>query len=177
MTAAHLPQLRRQPRLYPEAGFSMLEAIISLAILALLLTLAFAGRSLINNRRLVGAARTVGTEIRWVEQRARSERRCWRLVFEPAVERYRIQYYAGGTWSALSSCTGGTWTEYTGAGGRELPQGIDLMSTSFRSNPPDTMQVSPYGNPNGGTVLLQSPNGEAREITVEVGGRVTIERP
>ncbi len=173
MTAAHLPQLRRQPRLYPEAGFSMLEAIISLAILALLLTLAFAGRSLINNRRLVGAARTVGTEIRWVEQRARSERRCWRLVFDPGAERYHIQSREG-TWSVGPGCSGGTWKAYTGPEGRSLPTGIDLVSTTFSL---DAMTVSPYGNPNAGKVRLQSPNGEAREITVEVGGRVTIERP
>lgn len=160
-------------RAYWEGGFSLLEVVIALAIMAIVLAAAFAGPSLIANRRLAGAARDLGGEVRWVEQRARTERRCWRLVFDPAAELYHIQFLAGGAWTASGGCAGGTWTAYTSAGGRGLAKSIDLVSTTFGS---DTMTVTPFGNPNAGTVVLQSPAGEQRRVIVNVLGRVVITR-
>jgi prepilin-type N-terminal cleavage/methylation domain-containing protein len=157
-----------------EEGFSLVETVVALAILAIVLGLAFSGRSLIDNRRLAGAARAVGTEVRWVEQRARTERRCWRVQFNPGTDTYEIQYLPRpGTWTPALGCSGGTWTDYTGVA-RPLPRRIDLVNTTFGS---DLMTVSPFGNPNAaGTILLQSPGGEQRRVTVNVGGRVTITR-
>ncbi len=152
------------------AGFSLVETVVALAILGVLLALAFSGRSLIDNRRLAGAARDLGTDVRWVEQRARAERRCWRMLFDAAAETYRIQFLAGGTWTPTGGCAGGTWTDYTGAP-RAFPFGVDLSSTTFGGN---IMTVSPFGNPNAGTIVLRSPGGEQRRVTVNVGGRVTI---
>lgn len=152
-----------------EAGFSILEAVVVLALMAIMLAAAFGGPSLIANRRLVGAARDMATEMRWVEQRARAERRCWRLVFDLAGEDYDIEFLAGGSWSAGGGCTGGAWTAY--ASGRPLARSIELVSTTFGS---DTMTVTPFGNPNAGTVVLQSPTGEQRQVVVNVLGRVVI---
>lgn len=152
-----------------EGGFSLIEAVVVLALMAIVLAAAFSGPSLIANRRLVGAARDLATEMRWVEQRARAERRCWRLVFDPAGEDYDIEFLAGGTWSAGGGCSGGAWTTY--ASGRPLARSIDLVSTTFGS---DTMTVSPFGNPNGGTVVLRGPTGGQRQVVVNVVGRVTI---
>ena len=152
-----------------EAGFSILEAVVVLALMAIMLAAAFGGPSLIANRRLVGAARDMATEMRWVEQRARAERRCWRLVFDPAGEDYDIEFLAGGSWSAGGGCTGGAWTAY--ASGRALARSIELVNTTFGS---DTMTVTPFGNPNAGTVVLQSPTGEQRQVVVNVLGRVVI---
>ncbi|MGH2454620.1 MAG: GspH/FimT family pseudopilin [bacterium] len=156
-----------------EEGFSLLEAVLVLVLMAIVLAAAFGGPSLIANRRLAGAARDLGGELRWVEQRARAERRCWRVVFDPAGELYHIHFLAGGSWTASGGCTGGTWTAYTASGPRALARSIDLFSTTFGS---DTMTVSPFGNPNGGTVVLQSPNGEQRRVIVNVLGRVLITR-
>lgn len=158
-----------RPRRAPD-GFSLVETVVALAILAIVLTLAFSGRSLIDNRRLAGAARDLGTEVRWVEQRARAERRCWRTLFAAAAETYVIQYLAGGVWTPTGGCNGGTWTDYAGAP-RTFPSGVDLVSTTFGGN---VMTVSPFGNPNAGTIVLRSPGGEQRRVTVNVGGRVTI---
>jgi len=148
-------------------GFSVLETVIAVVILAIVLALAFSGRSLIANRRLAGAARDLGTEIRWVEQRARTERRCWRIAFAPAAENYAIEYDTSGLWTPTGGC-GGAWTAYAT---RTMVRDIDLVSTTFGS---DRMTVSPFGNPNAGTVLLARPGGEQRRVTVNVGGRVTI---
>lgn len=152
-----------------DGGFSLIEAVVVLALLGIVLAAAFGGPSLLANRRLVGAARVLATEIRWVEQRARAERRCWRLILDPAGEDYDIEVLVGGAWSAGTGCTGGAWTTYTS--GRALARTIDLVSTTFGS---DTMTVTPFGNPNAGTVLLQGPTGGQRQVVVNVLGRVVI---
>lgn len=152
-----------------EEGVSLVESAVALAVLGLALALALSGRGLVHNRRLAGAARILGTDIRWVEQRARAERRCWRVVFDPGTESYAIQYLAAGTWTPSGGCRG-SWAGYPSAP-RRLPDGVDLLSTTFGGG---ILTVSPFGHPNAGTILLRSPAGERRRVTVNVGGRVTI---
>jgi type II secretory pathway pseudopilin PulG len=148
----------------------LIEALIVLALTAVVLALALSGRSLLDNRRLTGAARDLGTDVRFVEQRARAERSCWRIRFLPANDRYVIESHAAGTWTPGGGCAGGTWTTYRAAA---MPARIDLVNTTFGG---DLLTASPYGNPNGGTVVLQSAGGEQRRVTVNVGGRVVISR-
>lgn len=154
-----------------ERGFSIIEAVVVLAVLAIMLAAAFSGPSLIANRRLVGAARDLATEMRWVEQRARAERRCWRVVFDPAGNDYNIDFLAGGAWSAGGGCSGGAWTGYASDRPLDLARRIDLVSTTFGA---DTMTVSPFGNPNAGTILLRAATGGQRQVVVNVIGRVVI---
>ncbi len=154
--------------------------MVALAIMGIMMALAVGGRSLIDNRRLVGAARTLATDLRWVEQRARTERRCWRIEFDPgplpAGEHYHIQFLNEGSWTPAGGCTGGTWTNLRDV---FFPSRIDLDCTTF-GGLCDTavrqMTVSPFGNPNAGAVTLRTPQGEPRVVTVNVIGRVTITR-
>ena len=159
-----------------DAGFSLAEAVISIVILGILTALAFSGRSLIDNRRLAGAARDLGTDVRWVEQRARAERRCWRMVFSTAADTYVIEYLAGGVWTASLGCSGGAWTAYTAAA-RTLPPRMDLVSTTFTGN---ILEVTAFGIPTlpapTATIVLRSPGGEQRRVIINVGGMVTITR-
>ena len=159
-----------------DAGFSLAEAVISILILGILTALAFSGRSLIDNRRLAGAARDLGTDVRWVEQRARAERRCWRMVFSTAADTYVIEYLAGGVWTASLGCSGGAWTAYTAAA-RTLPSRMDLVSTTFTGN---VLEVTPFGIPTlpapTATIVLRSPGGEQRRVIINAGGMVTITR-
>lgn len=162
-----------------DSGFSLVEAVVAVAIMGIVLALAVGGRSMIENRRLVGAARTLATDIRWVEQRARTERLCWRIEFDPAGEHYHIQYLSGGSWTPGGGCTGGSWTDYTPVAGRFFPTGIDLDCTTFGGACDGVvrhMTGSPFGNPNAGSVRLRTPRGEPRVVTVNVIGRVTISR-
>ncbi len=156
------------------AGFSLAEALVSILILGILTALAFSGRSLIDNRRLAGAARDVGTDVRWTEQRARAERRCWRMVFDVAAETYVIEFLANGVWTASLGCSGGAWTAYTTAP-RTLPSRINLVSTTFAG---DILEVTPFGIPTlaapTATITLQSPGGEQRRVIINAGGMVTI---
>jgi hypothetical protein len=126
---------------------------------------------LINNRRLAGAARALGTDVRWVIQRAETERRCWRIDFDPAGELYHIQYLVGGSWTPGGGCSGGTWTDYTPVAGRFFARGVDLSATTFTSN---IMTFSPFGAMNAGLITLQSPGGEQRRVDVNDAGRVLI---
>lgn len=159
-----------------DAGFSLAEAIISILILGILTALAFSGRSLIDNRRLAGAARDLGTDVRWVEQRARAERRCWRMVFNTAADTYVIEYLAGGVWTASLGCSGGAWTAYTAAA-RTLPSRMDMVSTTFTGN---VLEVTAFGIPTlpapTATIVLRSPGGEQRRVIINAGGMVTITR-
>ena len=159
-----------------DAGFSLAEAVISILILGILIALAFSGRSLIDNRRLAGAARELGTDVRWLEQRARAERRCWRMVFNTAADTYVIEYLAGGVWTASLGCSGGAWTAYTAAA-RTLPSRMDLVSTTFTGN---VLEVTPFGIPTlpapTATIVLRSPGGEQRRVIINAGGMVTITR-
>ncbi|MGH7752252.1 MAG: pilus assembly FimT family protein [Gemmatimonadales bacterium] len=142
-----------------------------MAILGILVAAAIGGVSLINNRRLAGAARALGTDVRWVIQRAETERRCWRIEFDPPGEHYHIQHLLGGSWTPGGGCSGGTWTDYTSVAGRFFARGVDLLSTTFTSN---IMTVSPFGGMNAGLIILQSPGGEQRRVDVNDAGRVLI---
>ncbi|MGH2454616.1 MAG: pilus assembly FimT family protein [bacterium] len=156
-----------------DAGFSLAESVVALTILAIMTALAFTGPNLIANRRLAGDARVLGTDVRWVLQRAMTERRCWRISFDPPGEHYHIQYLAGGSWTAGGGCSGGTWTDYTAPAGRLLSRSIDLVSTSFAS---DIMTVTPYGDVTAGDVTLQRPGGEQRRVLINAIGRVLFTR-
>ncbi len=168
---------RRQAAVQPtDSGFSLVEVVVAVAIMGIVLALSVGGRSLIDNRRLVGAARTLATDMRWVEQRARTERLCWRIEFDPPGEHYHIQFLSGGSWTPAGGCPAGPWTNLRDV---FFPSRIDLECTSFGA-PCDSdvrwMIVSPFGNPNAGAVTLRTPQGEPRVVTVNVIGRITITR-
>jgi len=166
-----------------EAGFSLLELVVAVAIGGLLLALTFNGQSLLANRRLTGIARKLASDMRVLEQRARAERTCYRIVFDPVGNTYDIHRYNGTVSPAPvgggNQCTdGAAWSTSPAmkedAGdtvSRRMPSGVDLVSTSFLS---DTMAVSPLGNANAGTVTMRTPSGQDRQVVVEVMGRVRI---
>jgi Tfp pilus assembly protein FimT len=154
-------------------GITLVEAVVALAIIGILMVLSISGLGLLDNRRLAAAARTVVSDLRFVEGRARTERRCWRIAFNPLQERYDIEKLAQGNWTPARGCdaTGrGRWQAYRSA---SFPRPIDLASTTFGA---DRMTISPFGNPNGGSLTLRTPRGAKRVVTVTPLGRVTIDR-
>lgn len=174
----------RRPGRRGEAGLSLVEMVVVLAIGGLLLALAFNGSSLAANRRLTGMARKLAGDMRMVEQRARTERTCYRIVFDPAGDAYSIERYNGAVTPAPigggSQCTNGAaWSsapvvveEAGDTVSRRMPRAVDLVSTTFGS---DTLVFSPLGNPGpGGTVTLRTPSGQQKQIVIEVMGRVRI---
>jgi prepilin-type N-terminal cleavage/methylation domain-containing protein len=167
-----------------EAGLSLVELVVAIAIGGILVALSFGGTSLLANRRLTSMARTLASDMRTLEQRARTERTCYRIVFDPAGDAYDMdQYDAAQVTSAPlgggSQCTNpGAWTpqvfkqDASDTVSRRLPRGVDLISTTFGS---DTLVYSPLGNPNAGTVILRTQAGMERRVVVEPTGRVSIQ--
>lgn len=167
-----------------ERGLSLIEMVVVIAIGGLLLALAFGGSSLIADRRLVGATRKLLSDVRMLEQRARTERTCYRIVFDPAGNSYTMARYdpaqvtpapSGGGSQCTNSGAWGTTPEFLEAAGdsvsRRMPRDVDLVSTTFGA---DTLEFSPLGNPTAGTVTLRTTAGATRQVIVEPMGRARI---
>jgi len=166
----------------------MMEMLVVLAILAVALTLAFNGRSAIGDRNLTGMARKIETDLRSLEQRARTERTCYRVDFNPSAEHYTIRRYNGtvtaGAGGSTASCDDtSAWSATPAIGevvgdtvSRRMPNGIDLVSATFPLvGAVNVLTLGPFGNATAGTVTIRSSGGATRQIVVEVFGRVTIQ--
>jgi prepilin-type N-terminal cleavage/methylation domain-containing protein len=169
-----------------QSGLSLIEVVVAVAIGSLALGIAFGGSSLGANRRLIGMTRTLASDMRMLEQRARTERTCYRIVFRPTGlngESYDIDQYdpaqvvqapSGGG----NQCTAAAWTQRvfrdvpSDTASRRMPRDVDLVSTSFGG---DTLDISPLGNPAAGAVTLRTPSGQTRQIMIEAFGRVRIQ--
>jgi len=165
-----------------DRGFSLVEVVVTLAIAGLVLALVFGGMSMTTNRRLVGTVRKLLSDLRMVEQRARTERNCYRFVFDPAGETYSIYRYEGAVTPAPAGggdqCRGSAWSSApvvrensADAVSRRMPARVDLVRTSFTS---DVLKISPMGNINAGGVCLRTPSGQERWVRAEVMGRAEI---
>ncbi len=165
------------------AGFSLLELVVAVATGSLLLALLFGGQNIVTNRRLVAASHRLTSDMRLLEQRARAEQTCYRIIFDPIGNTYVVHRYGGAVSPAVagggSQCADSTaWSsrphlmENPGDSvSRRMPPGVDLVATSFLW---DAMVISPLGNANAGTVTLRTASGQDRQVVVEVMGRVRI---
>jgi prepilin-type N-terminal cleavage/methylation domain-containing protein len=167
-----------------DAGLTLVELVVALAIGGILIALAVNGSGMLASRRLVGAARTLASDMRTLEQRARAERTCYRIVFDPAGDTYNMDRYDPARVAAAPAIGGShcpdaaAWTpqvfrqDAADTVSRRMPRGVDLITTTFGA---DTLTYGPLGNPNGGSVTLRTPAGMERRVVVEVTGRVTIQ--
>lgn len=152
------------------------------AIGALLLVAVPSGQGLVATRRLAGAARKLASDMRASEQRARAERRCFRVVFDPAAETYSVHRYWG---TVASPPSGGSacadedaWAAVPLVGedaadalSRRMPPGVDLVRTTFARN---TASMSPLGNANAGGACLRTAGGSERWVRLEIMSRAEI---
>jgi prepilin-type N-terminal cleavage/methylation domain-containing protein len=174
-------------RILDQSGLSLVELVVAIAIGSLVMALAFSGSSLSANRRLMGMTRSLASDLRMLEQRARTERTCYRVVFRPSgvngesydIDRYDPAQVVQAPPGGGSQCTaGGAWTQYvfrdvpSDTASRRMPRDVDLVSTTFAGN---TLEMSPLGNPTAGTVTLRTPSGQTRQIVIEAFGRVRIQ--
>jgi Tfp pilus assembly protein FimT len=163
----------------------MIEMVVALAIVAVMMALAFNGWSAITNRRLTSMARKIASDLRMLEQRARTERTCYRIDFRPgggpSGESYDILRFDGTVTAAPpgggNQCTG-AWPstpvvveEAGDTVSRRMPPRVDLVGTTFPGN---RVEFSPTGNPNAGTITIEGQAGQQRQIIVDVLGRIRI---
>ena len=154
-----------------EAGLTLIELVVALAILGILLALSFSASGLVNNRRLAGAARVLAADIRAVQQQARAERGCWRIAFDPGEEQYHVQVLQGETAGTGTGCTPGRTGKWHEVRMVTLPPPIELARTTFVA---DYLVLSPFGNASPGGAVLQTPGGIGRAVTVGPQGSVTV---
>jgi len=97
-------------------GFTFIEIIVSLAIIAILAAIAIPNWStLLPNYALNSASRQVQSELHRLKSRAVAENANFRLVFSGTS--YSIQKYSGGSYTATGES-------------KSLPDGITLANTS-----------------------------------------------
>ncbi len=162
---------RARGRTQAKLGLTLVEIVVAMAILGILVAVSFSGLGLVNNRRLAGAARAIASEMRNVEQRARAERRCWQVVFDPANERYEIQVLeTSGTYTG-AGCQPSRGSQWQRRKSVELPRAVDLEKTTFPSN---RLVISPFGTLTAGEATLRTSGGATRVVIITLLGRVTI---
>jgi prepilin-type N-terminal cleavage/methylation domain-containing protein len=136
------------------SGFSLLEVVITVALLGLLVTLAFTRwQGYMAHQRLRYGTAQVATDLRSAQERARSERTPYTVSFTSGVSTYSI---AGGS---------GGFQENT-----QLPDGVTAVASV-------TVTFSAFGKLGASqTVTVQNSAG-TRTITANPAGGITYQEP
>lgn len=135
-------------------GFSLLDVVITVALLGLLVTLALTRwQGYMAHQRLRYGTAQVATDLRSAQERARSERTPYTVAFTPDAGAYTVARSSGG------------FQENT-----RLPDGVTAAASV-------TVTFSAFGKPDASrTVTVQNSAG-TRTITVNAAGGITYQEP
>lgn len=138
----------------PAKGFSLLELIVVIAIVGLLVGSTVTGFNLFRSPRMLGlAAAQIVADLRDTQQRARTERAEYVVMFSPGSGEYGISKIEGGAAQRV-----------------RLPRGALIATTTW---PEHRVTFSTYGNPDRtGVVRVRNRAGE-QIVRVDELGRVT----
>jgi Tfp pilus assembly protein FimT len=144
-----------------ERGFSSLELITVLGLLALLFGVASLGHSAIRDRLSVAtAAHQISMDLSLARIRAIARSRDQRLLFAPGAQRYQQQERSGAGYESIAAA-------------KALPSGIRIVSCTA---PNDAIGFRARGGASSfGTITLISAAGETRSVIVSITGRARIE--
>lgn len=147
---------RVRPRRAGRAGFTLLELVVALAILAIISSAAIP-RFLrgLARQRMSAAARKVDADLRWARQRAVQSGAACTLSFSPAARSYRLKR---GTPAAL----GADLFETTLA---DEPFCIASLTADFGGDA--LLSFDAYGLPDSGGTLVLSSGGVSVTITLD----------
>ncbi|NLC12038.1 MAG: prepilin-type N-terminal cleavage/methylation domain-containing protein [Firmicutes bacterium] len=140
-------------------GFTLIELLLVLALLSLLLKIAFPRLELFSRWRLEGAARLLASDLRYVQQEAVVSGQKCQIVFYTFDNSYRLEFPEEKKRIYL-------------------PQGVFFEgTTSFPGDPP-YVHFNNLGHPSsGGTIILRNDQQQQLYVIVApVNGRVRISK-
>ena len=142
-------------------GFSLLEMIVVLAVVAMLAGIAVLNHQALRARLNLGmAARQVMMDLKQARMRAVAEHENYRIVFATGSASYQRQRKA-------------TSSYQDDGGPASLPPGIVIADCTA---PSDAISFVPRGNAGSfGTVTVRNDRGEARSVTVNIAGQVRVQ--
>ncbi|MCF7976651.1 MAG: GspH/FimT family pseudopilin [Chromatiaceae bacterium] len=151
------------PYSIPVRGYSLLETIVTIAVLGVLVTLAAPTfTALIAKNRVLAAAETILSDLRWARSEAIKRNVKVRVVFDPGNPwSYRVYADPGSANTLIKTFNGTTFP------------GSTLTSASFGSGSYTTFDPIRGINPNNGRVVLDMDDFSAT-VTVSTLGRARI---
>jgi Tfp pilus assembly protein FimT len=135
------------------AGFSIVEAVVALALMSIVAAIALPhGAKLLASLRLDSAIRQVQSELHSVKMRAAAENTSFHFVYTHGASTYTVQ------------------NDPSLAVSKPLPDGIIVTKAG-------TISFSPRGTASGNRVRLQNTAGDCSQVVVSPTGRVRVCRP
>jgi type II secretion system protein H len=156
-----------------QAGFSLIELMVVIAIFAILLSIAipnFIGK--MPAKRLESAAGDVNAALQRARMVAIKENTCVVIEFSSSSDNYRIYADNGGA-NPDNACNKTQDTDESTIKARKLPAGVDLVSAT----PQSTIRFDSRGFPdNSATISLKNTSGPTWTVTLNITGSTRINR-
>ncbi len=146
-------------RIYCKKGFTLLEVVVIVSLLAILLSVAVPSAAPLENWKLQTAAQELAAHLREARQDAIASGQPSEILFLVYENCYLLRLH-------------------TGSQRVDLPAGIEYEGTTTFPGMPPRVSFNYLGRPSrGGTVILESAAGENRYVIMTpVTGRVRLSR-